>query len=100
MQRSLKTTRRDVLARGAALASGVAACNRGEEHAKAPVTPDRLTEFSAIDATRAMRQGEVSAEDYAAALLHRYEAGAHLNAFITLNPPRVLEEGCPQLDFR
>ncbi len=91
MQRSLKTTRRDVLAWGAALASGIVACNRGEEHANAPVTPDRLTELSAIDATRAMRQGEVSAEEYAAALLHRCEAGKHLNAFITLHPPRVLE---------
>ncbi len=91
MQRSPKTTRRVVLAWGAALASGVVACNRGEEHANAPVTPDRLTELSAIDATRAMRQGEVSAEDYAAALLQRCEAGKHLNAFITLHPPRVLE---------
>ena len=91
MQHSPKTTRREVLAWGAALASGVAACDRGEEHANAPVTPDRLTELSAIDATRAMRQGEVSAEDYATALLHRCEAGKFLNAFITLDPPRVLE---------
>lgn len=91
MQRSPKTTRRDVLAWGAALASGAVACNRGEERANAPVIPDRLTELSAIDATRAMRQGEVSAEAYAAALLHRCEAGKHLNAFITLHPPRVLE---------
>ncbi len=38
-----------------------------------------------------MRQGELLAEDYAAALLQRCEAGEHLNAFITLDPPRVLE---------
>ncbi|MCH8073791.1 MAG: indoleacetamide hydrolase [Proteobacteria bacterium] len=91
MQRPLKTSRRDVLAWGAALASGLVACNRGEEHANAPVTPDRLTELSAIDGIRAMRQGEVSAEDYAAALLQRCEAGKHLNAFITLDRDRVLE---------
>ena len=91
MQRPLMTSRRDVLAWGAALASGVIACNRGEEHANAPVTPDHLTELSAIDAIRAMRQGEVLAEDYAAALLQRCEAGKHLNAFITLDPNRVLE---------
>ena len=38
-----------------------------------------------------MRQGELLAEEYAAALLQRCEAAEHLNAFITLNPPRVLE---------
>ena len=31
------------------------------------------------------------AEDYATALLQRCEAGEHLNAFITLDPPQVLE---------
>ncbi len=38
-----------------------------------------------------MRQGELLAEDYAAALLQRCEAGEYLNAFITLDPPRVHE---------
>ena len=38
-----------------------------------------------------MRSGEISAEDYARALLRRCEAGAHLNAFITLRPEAVLE---------
>ena len=38
-----------------------------------------------------MRRGELSAEEYAAALLQRCEAGEHLNAFITLDPQRVLE---------
>ncbi len=91
MQHSLKTTRRKILAWGAALASGVVACKGGEEHANEPVTPARLTDLSAIDAIKAMRAGDLLAEDYAAALLHRCEAGAHLNAFITLDPPRVLE---------
>ena len=91
MQHSPKATRRDVLAWGAALASGVVACDRGRQHADAPVMPDRLTALSATDAITAMRQGELSAEDYATALLRRCEAGKHLNAFITLDPPRVLE---------
>ena len=94
MQCSPKTTRRDVLAWGAALASGAVACNRGEEHVNAPVMQDHLTELSAVDATRAMRHGELSAEDYAATLLHRCEAAKHLNAFITLDPDRVLEAAC------
>ena len=91
MQRSLKTTRRRVLAWGAALASGVVACSGDEEHANEPVAPDRLTDLSAIDAIRAMREGDLSSEDYATALLHQCEAGKHLNAFISLDPPRVLE---------
>ncbi len=91
MQHAPKTNRRKVLAWGAALASGVGACTEGEEPANEPVTPDQLTDLSAIDAIKAMREGELSAEDYAAALLRRCEAGTHLNAFITLDPPRVLE---------
>lgn len=60
MQCSPNTTRRDVLAWGATIASGAVACNRGEEHAN----------------------------------LHRCEAAKHLNAFITLDPDRVLEAAC------
>ncbi|MGH7105238.1 MAG: amidase family protein [Acetobacteraceae bacterium] len=40
---------------------------------------------------RALVRGEIKAEDYAHALLQRCEAGASLNAFITLRPERVLE---------
>lgn len=99
MQRPLMTTRRKILAWGAALASGVVACKGDEEQANEPVTTDRLTDLSAIDAIKAMREGELSAEDYAAALLRRCESGAHLNAFITLDPPRVLE-GAREADRR
>jgi Asp-tRNA(Asn)/Glu-tRNA(Gln) amidotransferase A subunit family amidase len=81
------TTRRNFLAWGVGLASGVAACNRGGE---TPVAGD-LTTLSAVDAIRAMREGDLPAEDYAAALLRRCEAGRPLNAFITLEPDRVLE---------
>ncbi|HSF14218.1 MAG TPA: indoleacetamide hydrolase [Vicinamibacteria bacterium] len=49
-----------------------------------------LTELTATDAVKAMREGELRAEDYASALLQRCEAGKHLNAFITLEPEHVL----------
>lgn len=50
-----------------------------------------LTDLSATAAVAAMRQGELRAETYAGALLERCEAAAKLNAFITLQPERVLE---------
>ncbi|MFQ6004337.1 MAG: amidase family protein [Woeseia sp.] len=91
LQYSTKTTRRDVLAWGAALASGAVACDRGDDPVIGTAMPDRSTELSATDATKAMRQGELSAENYAGALLRQCEIGKYLNAFITLDPPRVLE---------
>jgi indoleacetamide hydrolase len=50
-----------------------------------------LAEISAHEAVAAMARGDVTAEAYAAALLRRCEAGKALNAFITLEPERVLE---------
>ncbi len=50
-----------------------------------------LTELSATDAVAAMQRGDISAETYATALLEHCEAGRQLNAFITLEPQRVLE---------
>ena len=50
---------------------------------------DVLCELSAGDAVAAMRNGDVSAEAYAGALLARCERGANLNAFITLNADAV-----------
>src|SRR5882672_1383076 len=50
-----------------------------------------LTELSACDAVRSMVQGELTAEQYAGALLARCESQRALNAFITLEPDRVLE---------
>jgi len=48
-----------------------------------------LTGLSATDAVAAMRQGDLTAEDYATALLDRCTAARHLNAFISLEPERV-----------
>ena len=50
-----------------------------------------LIDLSATQAAAAMRRGDLFAEDYAAALLERCEQGSYLNAFIALEPERVLE---------
>jgi indoleacetamide hydrolase len=50
-----------------------------------------MIELSATAAVAAMRTGEMSALDYAEALLARCAAGAALNAFITLDPAEVRE---------
>jgi indoleacetamide hydrolase len=52
----------------------------------------QLTELSAVEAIGRMSRGELSAERYAEALLARCHAAAALNAFITLEPDRVLED--------
>ena len=90
MTYNYKTSRREFLAWGAALASGAAGCSRTEtETGEAMTTP--LTDLSAADAIAAMRQGDMTAEAYATALLDRCEAGRHLNAFISFEPERVLQ---------
>jgi Asp-tRNA(Asn)/Glu-tRNA(Gln) amidotransferase A subunit family amidase len=51
-----------------------------------------LTRLSATEAVALMASGEVSAERYCEALLARCRAYHRLNAFITLEPERVLEQ--------
>jgi len=53
---------------------------------------DGLIELSAVEAVARMSRGELSAESYARALLERCSAGQALNAFISLEPGRVLED--------
>jgi Asp-tRNA(Asn)/Glu-tRNA(Gln) amidotransferase A subunit family amidase len=50
-----------------------------------------LLELGAVEAIARMVRGELAAEHYAAALLERCRATASLNAFIALEPERVLE---------
>jgi mandelamide amidase len=50
-----------------------------------------LAELSAVEAVARMSRGELSCERYAAALLERCRAAHALNAFITLEPDRVIE---------
>ena len=79
--------RRDFLKQGAAVAAGGLIDGR---LALAQAAPH--AEMSAVQAVAAMRNGDIKAEDYAKALLDRCEALAALNAFITLDRERVLED--------
>jgi len=58
--------------------------------APGPKATDELTRLSAVEAVALISRGEISAVEYARALLEQCEAGASLNAFITLRPEQVL----------
>ena len=49
-----------------------------------------LHELGVLEAAAAIRGGEISAESLAAALLQRAQAFSSLNAFVTLDPDRVM----------
>jgi len=51
-----------------------------------------LIELGAVEAVAQMSRGELSAERYAQALLERCHTARELNAFITIEPERVLED--------
>ncbi len=50
-----------------------------------------LLDLSAADASAAMRRGELTSEAYASALLQQCQEFSHLNAFISLEPEKVME---------
>jgi indoleacetamide hydrolase len=52
---------------------------------------DELLELSAVEVVAKLRNGDVTAERYAAAILERCQQGKALNAFITLPQDNVLE---------
>jgi mandelamide amidase len=56
-----------------------------------PSSANALLDLSATAAAKAIRQGEIKAEAYVAALLARAERWKSLNAFRTLHPETVLE---------
>lgn len=58
--------------------------------AAGPPKTSELIDLSAVDAVASMKRGDFSAEEYAAALLERCGAGKSLNAFIALDPERVI----------
>ncbi len=92
MSRAHDPRRRAVLAAaGAAAAVAGARTLLGAPAMSATGTED-LTSLSAAEAVRRMRSGELSCERYAGALLDRCVAAKELNAFITLEPQRVLED--------
>jgi indoleacetamide hydrolase len=84
------TSRREFLAWSIALASGMTVCGKPKDHTETKMTTS-LEDLSATEAVASMRRGDLSAEDYATALLERCQRGRRLNAFITLEPERVLE---------
>ncbi|HLN48450.1 MAG TPA: amidase family protein [Steroidobacteraceae bacterium] len=77
---------------GAAAATTVAAA-RGLTAAGSNQTQmSHLIELSAAEAVAQMSRGELTAERYAEALLERCHNARELNAFITIEPQRVLED--------
>ena len=86
------TTRRRFLGGAAAAAASAwmrAGTGSAVKEPKQSSTSD-LTALSAAEAVRLLSRGELSAVEYAQALLARCEAGRSLNAFITLRPEQVL----------
>jgi hypothetical protein len=54
-------------------------------------SPDQLLQLTAVDVLAKLKNGEVTAERYASALLEQCQRGKTLNAFITLPQEQVLE---------
>lgn len=83
-------TRRSLLL-GAAAVAGAAATRPGTARMNIPPGDALLADLGAVEAIARMTRGELSVEKYATALLERCEAERKLNAFITIEPDRVLE---------
>ncbi len=89
MQRSPEITRRDFLA--LSIAASLPGCVSATLPPASKSIADDLAALSATDAVTAMRNGDIGAEKYAGALLRRCDERRDLNAFISLDPQRVLE---------
>ncbi|HUJ50396.1 MAG TPA: amidase family protein, partial [Bryobacteraceae bacterium] len=85
----LAVSRRQFVA-GAALLSGCSSALAQTAAQNRPGSSSNLLDLSATDAVAAMRNGSLTAERYAQALLEQCERGQALNAFITLNRDQVL----------
>ena len=83
----MQTYRRDFLQQLSVLAAALACVPRGAQ----AMMPRDLGNLTAVQAVGAIRRGDISAEQYAQFCLMRAEALAELNAFITLDPQRVME---------
>jgi mandelamide amidase len=98
---SARFSRRTLLSEATGLLAASVALSRSgpsiaAESPKAPSGDADFINLSAADAVALMKSGDLTAERYASALLARCRAGASLNAFITLQPEKVLEaaRGC------
>src|ERR1700740_3820790 len=86
-------SRREFVALASASVVAASAGWRGERsmaERKEPSTKE-LVELSAVGVVAKLRNGEVTAERYATALLERCQQGKALNAFSTLPQEQVLE---------
>jgi len=92
MTKPLVVSRREfMLAATSTLLAGSVALPRGNAMNKSPnESTAALTQLSAVDAIGHMTRGELSVERYADALLTRCQERRDLNAFITLEPAKVL----------
>jgi len=92
MTQPIDASRREFIgaAFGAAVASAVGCRSQGPTPAPT-VNSAELLELSAGDAVATLARGDITAEQYASALLAQCERGKPLNAFITLEKEEVLE---------
>jgi len=86
---SPRVSRRNFLT-GATVLVATSLIGKALDRSTAEASTD-LLELSATEAVAMLRRGDVKAEDYAAALLARCDAGKQLNAFITIAPDQVKE---------
>jgi len=88
----MRLTRRQFLASISAVAAlSTEGCRRPVKKPDAVENASELLELSAAEAVDRMKRGDLTAEHYAQTLLAQCERGKALNAFITLEPERVLE---------
>ena len=73
------------------VASFAGGCNRSEKTGISRVTGDEMLEFTAVDALRNLRDGSITAEQYATQLLNRYREHKDLNAVTWIDTTKVLE---------
>jgi len=86
-----KRSRREVLAWSAALSTSLIACGETKNIMPSVNSTDSLLDFSAVDATAAMRSGELTSEAYTSALIEQCREFSRLNAFISFEPEKVME---------
>ena len=93
MTENLRVSRREFIALASASALAVTAGCKGEKSMteRKEASTNDLLEFSAVDVVAKLRNGEVTAERYAAAILERCQQGKTLKAFITLPQEQVME---------
>ena len=86
-----KVSRREFVAATVALSAAAVGCRDRGSMAAPTLTRTELLELSAVDVVDALKRGDFTAERYGSALLAQCEARKSLNAFITIEPDRVLE---------